>query len=151
MKQEPLSSNESWTDYDQIELRNIHPREWRNPQPAQMYNLVVIGGGPAGFLTALTAVKRGAKVALVERDLLGGVCFNDGCIPSKSMIRPARLYAEMRNAENFGAQVPPEIRVDEYFLTRSGHSQSMTHLTVVVPASYILCSTIRLVTTTNRL
>src|SRR5580704_7442957 len=112
MKQEQLPSNESWTDYDQIELRNIHPREWRNPQPAQIYNLVVIGGGPAGFLTALKAVRQGAKVALVERDLLGGVCFNDGCIPSKSMIRPARLYAEMRNAENFGAQVPSGIQVD---------------------------------------
>ena len=67
---------------------------------------MIVGGGPAGFLTALTAVELGAKVALVERDLLGGVCFNVGCIPSKSMIRRARLYAEMRNAENFGAQVP---------------------------------------------
>ena len=54
----------------------------------------------------------GAKVALVERALLGGNCLNVGCIPSKAIMRTARLYAEMRNAEHYGAQVPADIRVD---------------------------------------
>jgi pyruvate/2-oxoglutarate dehydrogenase complex dihydrolipoamide dehydrogenase (E3) component len=106
------SANESSTDYSRIELQNTHPAEWRNPKPADIYNLVIIGAGPTGYLTAVNAARTGAKVAIVERDRLGGVCFNDGCIPSKAIIRPARLYAEMRNAENFGAQVPAGITVD---------------------------------------
>ncbi|HEX2775462.1 MAG TPA: FAD-dependent oxidoreductase, partial [Candidatus Acidoferrales bacterium] len=74
--------------------------------------MVVIGAGPAGLLTALDAAKLGAKVALIERDRFGGACFNVGCIPSKAIIRTSRVYAEMRNAENFGAQVPTGISVD---------------------------------------
>jgi pyruvate/2-oxoglutarate dehydrogenase complex dihydrolipoamide dehydrogenase (E3) component len=112
MQQEKLSSYESSTDYDQIELQSVHPPDWRNPKPVDKYNLVIIGGGPAGILTALNAVKVGAKVALIERNRLGGACFNLGCIPSKAIIRTSRLYAEMRDAENFGAQVPAGISVD---------------------------------------
>ena len=54
----------------------------------------------------------GAKVALVERALLGGASLDVGCVPSKAIIRTSRLYAEMRNAEHYGAQVPADIRVD---------------------------------------
>jgi pyruvate/2-oxoglutarate dehydrogenase complex dihydrolipoamide dehydrogenase (E3) component len=54
----------------------------------------------------------GAKVALVERDLLGGVCLNTGCISSKAIIRTSRLYAEMRTAEHYGARRPDDIQVD---------------------------------------
>jgi pyruvate/2-oxoglutarate dehydrogenase complex dihydrolipoamide dehydrogenase (E3) component len=79
---------------------------------AERYNLVVLGGGPAGILTALEAARTGATVALVERDLLGGVCLNTGCIPSKAIIRTSRLYAEMRSAERYGARRPEDIRVD---------------------------------------
>ena len=67
---------------------------------------------PAGLLTARAAAALGAKVALIERDLIGGDCLNVGCVPSKAIIRTARLYAEMRDAENFGAQVPSGIGID---------------------------------------
>lgn len=76
------------------------------------YDLLIIGAGPAGLLTAQGAVAEGARVALIERGLLGGNCLNTGCIPSKTIIRTARLYREMRNAEQFGGQVPGGIAVD---------------------------------------
>ena len=66
------------------------------------YDLLIVGAGPAGLIAAQTAVREGARVALIERGLLGGTCFNTGCIPSKTIIRTARLYREMRNAEQFG-------------------------------------------------
>jgi pyruvate/2-oxoglutarate dehydrogenase complex dihydrolipoamide dehydrogenase (E3) component len=67
-----------------------------------MYNLVVLGAGTAGLISALAAAYLGGKVALVERHLLGGDCLNVGCVPSKSLIRPARLAAEMKRAADFG-------------------------------------------------
>ncbi len=98
--------------YEQEWMENVRPSRWRNPKPAGRYNLVVIGGGPAGLVAATAAASMGAKVALVERALLGGCCLNVGCVPSKAIIRTSRLYAEMRNAEHYGAQVPRDIRVD---------------------------------------
>ncbi len=91
---------------------HLHPSGWRNPQPAERYNLVIVGAGPAGLIAAHAAATLGAKVALVERELLGGDCLNFGCVPSKTIIRTSRLYAEMRNAEHYGAQIPADIRVD---------------------------------------
>ena len=98
--------------YERERLDNVHPSGWRNPQPADRYNLVVVGAGTAGLVAAHAAAALGAKVALIERDLLGGDCLNVGCVPSKAIIRTSRLYAEMRDAERYGAQVPADIRVD---------------------------------------
>jgi pyruvate/2-oxoglutarate dehydrogenase complex dihydrolipoamide dehydrogenase (E3) component len=98
--------------YQRERMENARPAPWRNPKPAGRYHLVVIGGGPAGLVAARVAASMGAKVALVERALLGGGCLNVGCIPSKAIIRTARLYTEMRNAEHYGAEVPADIRVD---------------------------------------
>jgi pyruvate/2-oxoglutarate dehydrogenase complex dihydrolipoamide dehydrogenase (E3) component len=90
----------------------VHPPDWANPEPAARYNLVVIGGGTAGLVTAAGAAGLGAKVALVERDLLGGDCLNVGCVPSKALLAAARRAADVRNATEFGVDVPGEVHVD---------------------------------------
>jgi len=76
------------------------------------YHLLIVGAGPAGLSAAYAAARSGARVALIERHLLGGNCLNTGCIPSKTIIRTSRLYRDMRDAEQFGAQVPGGITVD---------------------------------------
>jgi len=112
MQEQSLPQMSPGDEDNRTSLENAHPSFWRNPQPMDNYSLAIVGGGPAGLLTAHMAATLGAKVALVERNLLGGQCFNVGCIPSKAIIRTSRLYAEMRTAENFGAQVPSGITVD---------------------------------------
>lgn len=93
-------------------LRSVRPHGWRNPDPTGRYNLVVIGAGPAGLVAARGAAAFGAKVALVERHLIGGDCLNVGCVPSKALIRSSRLYADMRNAAHYGVVPPKEVEVD---------------------------------------
>lgn len=93
-------------------LGNLRPPDWQNPTPAARYDLVVIGAGPAGLVAAQEAAALGVRVALVERDLLGGNCVNTGCVPSKAILRTSRVYAQMHEATRYGAQIPPEIPVD---------------------------------------
>ena len=71
-------------------LRHVRPPEWTNPEPVGRYNLVVLGGGTAGLVSAIGAAMLGARVALVERQLLGGDCLNWGCVPSKALLAAAR-------------------------------------------------------------
>ncbi len=98
--------------YDRELVDRVHPADWANPGPAGRYNLVVIGAGTAGLVTAAGAAGLGAKVALVERHLLGGDCLNVGCVPSKALLRAARAYADVRDAGEYGIEVPPGLRVD---------------------------------------
>jgi pyruvate/2-oxoglutarate dehydrogenase complex dihydrolipoamide dehydrogenase (E3) component len=93
-------------------VARVHPPDWANPRPAGRYNLVVLGAGTAGLVSAAGAAGLGAKVALVERDLLGGDCLNVGCVPSKALIRAARAYADVRDAGDYAVEVPPGARVD---------------------------------------
>ncbi len=79
---------------------NVQPPSWRNPSPAGRYHLVVIGGGTAGLVTAAIAVALGARVALVEKALLGGDCLNVGCVPSKALIEAARGWHAARSAHD---------------------------------------------------
>lgn len=102
-----------WDDYNQRLVSNVHPPDWVNPNPAPRYNLVVIGGGTAGLVTAAGAAGLGAKVALVEKHLLGGDCLNVGCVPSKALIRAARAAADARSAVQFGVELDDGlVRVD---------------------------------------
>src|SRR5215213_6219762 len=98
--------------HDRRLAANVHPPDWVNPEPAARYHLVVIGAGTAGLVTAAGAAGLGAKVALVERALLGGDCLNYGCVPSKALLAAARAAAAVRDAGAFGVHVPPGVRVD---------------------------------------
>lgn len=88
--------------YNQTLVSNLHPPDWVSPKPVSRYNLVVIGAGTAGLVTAAGAALLGAKVALIEKHLMGGDCTNVGCVPSKAMIRSARVVADIRYAKEFG-------------------------------------------------
>lgn len=83
---------------------NVHPGDWVNPEPADRYNLVVIGAGTAGLVCAAGAAGLGARVALVERHLMGGDCLNVGCVPSKGLIRASRALHEARSAADYGVR-----------------------------------------------
>jgi pyruvate/2-oxoglutarate dehydrogenase complex dihydrolipoamide dehydrogenase (E3) component len=100
--------------YDRVLLDRVHPADWNNPTPAEQYDLVVIGAGTAGLVVAAgaTGLGLGLRVALVERQLMGGDCLNAGCVPSKCVIRSSRVAAEMRDAAAFGIRSPEMIEVD---------------------------------------
>jgi pyruvate/2-oxoglutarate dehydrogenase complex dihydrolipoamide dehydrogenase (E3) component len=93
-------------EHDRRLLEYVSPADWRNPEPADRYNLVVIGAGTAGLITAAVAAGLGARVALVERQSMGGDCLNVGCVPSKALIATARTLAQARRATAFGAPPP---------------------------------------------
>lgn len=89
--------------HNQLLESNVHPPNWSNPTPEGRYNLVVIGAGTAGL---------GAKVALIERNLMGGDCLNVGCVPSKGIISAARIAATVKSAGAFGTTVPDGVSTD---------------------------------------
>jgi pyruvate/2-oxoglutarate dehydrogenase complex dihydrolipoamide dehydrogenase (E3) component len=136
----PRSSDTSPTapkdEHERKRIAELRPATWVNPEPQECYPLVVIGAGFAGLAGAELAAARGIKVALIERDYLGGTCINTGCVPSKAIIRTSRLYAEMRDAERYGAQVPAGIQVDfqatmermRRIRAHLGRSSSVRHL-----------------------
>jgi pyruvate/2-oxoglutarate dehydrogenase complex dihydrolipoamide dehydrogenase (E3) component len=99
-------------DHNRRLAEHVHPPGWSNPTPQSRYNLVVIGAGTAGLVIAAGAAGLGAKVALVERDLMGGDCLNFGCVPSKAIIRASRAAAEVRDAPRFGIHVADGVHVD---------------------------------------
>src|SRR5262245_5525843 len=93
-------------------VSNLQPPDWENPSPAPRYNLVVIGARTAGLVTAAGAAGLGARVALVEKYLLGGDCLNVGCVPSKAIIRSSRAAFDAANASHFGVRATAAAGVD---------------------------------------
>ena len=98
--------------FNQQLIENLHPPDWVNPVPKGPYNLVVIGAGTAGLVSAAGGAALGAKVALLERHLMGGDCTNYGCVPSKAVIRSARAAYAMCEAPSFGVSTASDGLVD---------------------------------------
>ncbi len=69
------------------------------------YDIIVIGGGPGGYVTAIRAAQLGMKTAVVEREHLGGICLNWGCIPTKALLRSAEIYRNAKHADNYGLTI----------------------------------------------
>lgn len=108
----PLGTMPPDDEHNRTLIHNVHPPDWVNPEPAGRYNLVVIGAGTAGLVTAAVAAALGAKVALIERHLIGGDCLNVGCVPSKGVIRASRAWAEVRHAAEFGVGITGGVKCD---------------------------------------
>ena len=97
-----IEALQPFDSHNQVLQANVHPSDWVNPEPKDCYHLVVIGAGTAGLVTAAGAAGLGARVALVERELMGGDCLNVGCVPSKGIIGAARAAAATKIGESFG-------------------------------------------------
>jgi len=69
------------------------------------YDLIILGGGPAGYNAAEKAALRGLKVLLAEKESLGGTCLNSGCIPSKVLIKSAKTFEDASKAANYGIEL----------------------------------------------
>ena len=85
-----------------------------------MYDIIVIGSGPGGYVAAIRASQLGKKVALVEKAELGGVCLNWGCIPTKALLKSAQVYSYCKNAAHYGIEIAGEVKPDfEKIVARS--------------------------------
>src|SRR3954466_5585905 len=69
---------------------------------AESYDLIVLGSGPGGYVAAIRAAQLGLKTAIVERENLGGICLNWGCIPTKALLRSAEVFHQMKHAKDYG-------------------------------------------------
>tara|TARA_Y100001978_G_scaffold201093_1_gene218681 strand:- start:1791 stop:3293 length:1503 start_codon:yes stop_codon:yes gene_type:complete len=99
------------TDEDR-RFNNVKPTAWQNRVPSGRYDLVVIGGGTAGLVSAAGGAGLGARVALIECDALGGDCLNTGCVPSKALLQSARVAAAFSQAWHYGVQSDSDPQVD---------------------------------------
>src|SRR5690606_25928054 len=75
---------------------------WRKGMAAKAFDMIVIGAGPGGYVAAIRGAQLGLNVAIVEREHLGGICLNWGCIPTKALLRSAEVFHLMHRAKDFG-------------------------------------------------
>ncbi|CEM14661.1 unnamed protein product [Vitrella brassicaformis CCMP3155] len=100
--------------YNTSLLDHVHPAAWHDPLPKATYNLVVMGAGTGGLVSAAGAAGVQAKVALIEDHLMGGDCLNVGCVPSKALIKAATVAHHAREAytKEYGVHIDGSVRVD---------------------------------------
>src|ERR1700755_81287 len=70
--------------------------------PDTSFDIIIIGSGPGGYVTAIRAAQLGFKTAIVEKSYLGGICLDSGCIPTKALLRSAEIYHYMQHAKGYG-------------------------------------------------
>jgi dihydrolipoamide dehydrogenase len=101
---------------------------------SDVYDVIVLGSGPGGYVAAIRASQLGLKTAIVERELLGGICLNWGCIPTKAMLRSAEVFHQMQHASDYGLSVAGAIEADLAVIVKRSRgvakqlNQGVTHL-----------------------
>ncbi len=101
---------------------------------AEKYDLIVLGSGPGGYVAAIRGAQLGLKVAIVERELLGGICLNWGCIPTKALLRSAEILHYAQHAKDYGLKIAGEIEADLDAVVKRSRgvakqlNQGVTHL-----------------------
>src|SRR5213592_4631600 len=78
----------------------------------ETYDLIVLGSGPGGYVAAIRAAQLGMKTAIVERESLGGICLNWGCIPTKALLKSAQVFEYIKHSENYGITINGEAKPD---------------------------------------
>lgn len=91
---------------------NVHPINWVDPKERGKYDIIAIGGGAGGLVTAAVASYMGAKAALIERTYMGGDCLVSGCVPSKAFLKATKVAHTVRTASEYGVNVKGEIEID---------------------------------------
>ncbi len=76
------------------------------------YEIIVLGGGPGGYVAAIKAAQLGAKVALIEKEVVGGICLNHGCIPTKTLLKNAKVYKTIKHASDYGVLLGGDVSFD---------------------------------------
>ena len=76
------------------------------------FDLIVVGGGPGGYTAAIRASQLGMKTAVVEKENLGGICLNWGCIPTKALLRSAEVFETFHRAKEFGVVLEGTVKAD---------------------------------------
>ena len=76
------------------------------------YDVIVLGSGPGGYVAAIRCAQLGLKTAIVERELLGGICLNWGCIPTKALLRSAEILHYAQHAKDYGLKIAGKIEAD---------------------------------------
>ena len=71
----------------------------------ETYDILILGGGPGGYVAAIKGAQLGFKVAVIEKNTVGGVCLNEGCIPTKTLLKSAKVYRLINHASNYGITV----------------------------------------------
>ncbi|KAG5182768.1 mercuric reductase [Tribonema minus] len=99
-------------EYNTTLLDNVHPPAWIDPPGDGTYNLVVLGAGSGGLVSAAGAAGVGAKVAIIESHLMGGDCLNVGCVPSKALIKAATVAHTVNNCQEYGISIEGTVKVD---------------------------------------
>src|SRR5687767_15736452 len=90
------------------------------------YDLVVIGTGPGGYVAAIRAAQLGLKTAVIEKESLGGICLNWGCIPTKALLKSAQVFEYIKHAKDFGIEASGQPQFDAIVKRSRGVAEKMS-------------------------